>query len=363
MAIGKSPDIIIVGAGIFGLASAYFAAKAGLQVLMFEAKRIGDGASGGIVGAMAPHMPDQWNEKKQFQYEALVSAQAFWKEVDTLSGAPSGYGRIGRVIPLVTEKERALAEVRITHAAQNWNGFDWQVQNSTPHVDPDYASFGLIIETLSARIFPRHAVRSLASACRKLGVEIIEDTSVISVAEGLVETSMGAVSSDRILVTAGYEGWVLSDHFLPAHNVTGVKGQAALLGVSLEGFPQIYADNHYIIPHASGQVAIGSTSEKIWDGDRETDEALDALLKRAEAICPQLSGAPILERWAGIRPKAPKPDPMIGPIPGQSGLWIANGAFKIGFGIAHHVGALVVDTMLGKAVHIPNRFSIDHHFG
>ena len=64
MAIGNKPDVIVVGAGIFGLACAYACAKRRLKVLVIDAEDLGTGASGGIVGAMAPHTPDQWNPKK-----------------------------------------------------------------------------------------------------------------------------------------------------------------------------------------------------------------------------------------------------------------------------------------------------------
>ncbi len=105
--------VIVVGAGAWGLACAYACAKAGMAVQVFEAAQIGSGASGGVMGALSPHTPDQWEAKKQLQLESLCNAEGFWAEVDALSGVASGYGRFGRLVPLTTPRARELALMRV----------------------------------------------------------------------------------------------------------------------------------------------------------------------------------------------------------------------------------------------------------
>jgi len=51
---------------------------------------VAQGASGGLVGALAPHTPDLWLPKKQFQLESLLLAREFWPEVERISGLPTG---------------------------------------------------------------------------------------------------------------------------------------------------------------------------------------------------------------------------------------------------------------------------------
>ena len=68
--------------------------------------------------------------------------------------------------------------------------------------------------------------------------------------------------------------------------------------------PQIFADTMHIMPHVNGTVAVGSTTEREFTSPTTTDDQLDAILLRAEAVLPALEGAKVLDRWAGLRPRA-----------------------------------------------------------
>ena len=72
-------DLIVRGAGVLGLTVAWEAAKRGLKVCISDPNGIASMASGGIVGALAPHVPENWNSKKQFQFQGLISAEEFWQ--------------------------------------------------------------------------------------------------------------------------------------------------------------------------------------------------------------------------------------------------------------------------------------------
>ncbi len=74
--LSKNYDLAIIGGGVVGLWCAYFAQKAGLKTALFEAKTIASGASGGLLGALMPHMPTQWNGKKN---SSSLTAWLSWK--------------------------------------------------------------------------------------------------------------------------------------------------------------------------------------------------------------------------------------------------------------------------------------------
>ncbi|MBT8424803.1 MAG: FAD-dependent oxidoreductase, partial [Silicimonas sp.] len=89
------PDLTIRGAGIFGLSIAWTALNRGAAIRVIDPAGPGHGASGGIVGALQPHTPDVWNDKKQFQLDSLLLARTFWPEVEAASGISTGYARAG----------------------------------------------------------------------------------------------------------------------------------------------------------------------------------------------------------------------------------------------------------------------------
>lgn len=361
MTTPKKYDVIIVGAGIFGLSCAYACARRKLSVLVLDANKIGAGASGGIVGAMAPYTPDQWHPKKQYQLQALASAQKHWETVDKLSSMQSGYGRIGRICPIIDERTYDLAQLRHTEAKQNWGEYRWDVIDSHPLVTRDAAPFGLIHDTLSARIYPSKACASLARACELLDVEFLENTRVTGFETGQVYGSWGSANADAIILAGGYEGFHLLDYHFGTQMGAGVKGQAALLDIDMGDAPQIYADGVYVVPHTDGTTTVGSTSENKWGQPFAIDHQLDDVVARARVICPTIQDAKIIQTWAGLRPKARRRDPMLGPIPDMAKVFAAMGGFKIGFGLAHKVGLTLADFVQGKPTELPKSFTVEHH--
>ena len=105
-----SVDLTVMGAGVWGLSVAVACARRGAHVVVIDPHGPAAGASGGIVGALAPHVPEQWNEKKAFQLEALLMAEAFWTDIARLSGEDPGYARTGRLQPLLDAAAVARAE-------------------------------------------------------------------------------------------------------------------------------------------------------------------------------------------------------------------------------------------------------------
>ena len=364
MAIKNTQRVVIVGGGIFGLTTAWFCAARGMSVTLVEQDHIAAGASGGVMGTLSPNVPETWSPKKQFQLDALLTAEAFWQSVEALSGIPTGYGRIGRLIPILDERALHHAKIREIDAVKLWQGqADWKVADSADFHDliaPSVAPYGIIHENLSARIAPRAACASLAKALKMNGVEILENWPVTEIGPNRVLGPHGELTADEIVIAAGVESFALLAPFIGADKGMGVKGQSALLtGVPLAETPQIYADHVYIIPHTDGSVAIGSTSENSWQDAYATDEKLDLLIAKARTICPPLRQAAVSERWANLRPRGKKPDPMLGPVPGHKGINVATGGFKIGFGIAHTCGEHVAAMLSGETPDIPLAFLVN----
>ena len=72
-----------------------------------------------------------------------------------------------------------------------------------------------------------------------------------------------------------------------------------------------------------------------------------------------LAGAEVIDRWAGVRPRALSRAPLVGAWPGRPGHFIANGGFKIGFAMAPPVAGMLADLLLTGTDRIPAGFRPD----
>ena len=98
--IPATPDVVIIGAGVVGLWCALKAKQRGLRAVVVEQGRIGQGASGGILGALMPHRPVSWEDIQVFQLEALLSLETEVAQLEAATGISCGYSRCGRVMPI-----------------------------------------------------------------------------------------------------------------------------------------------------------------------------------------------------------------------------------------------------------------------
>ena len=341
------PEITVRGAGIFGLSSAWALARRGARVRVLDPFGVGAGASGGLVGALAPHVPETWNDKKAFQLESLLMAGDWWAEVAEAGGVDPGYARTGRLQPLADAAAVAMARARAEGARGLWQGrATWSVVGAEalpPGWRPESATGLYVHDTLTARIHPRRALAALVAALRACDVPVL--------------TGPAAAAADS---ATGPTLWATGVAGLRDLRVArpSVKGQAVLLGHAAADRPQLFVAGLHIVPHADGTVAVGSTSEPGVE-TTTTDAQADALVARARAVLPDLAAAPVLDRWAGLRPRAPSRAPMLGPWPGRPGHFIANGGFKIGFGVAPRVAETMADILLdGTAAAIPDGWGV-----
>lgn len=370
-------DLIVVGGGVMGLWTALFAARQGLSVHLAERRTIGAGASGGVLGALMPHLPDRWNAKKAFQFAALVSLEAEIAALEAETGLSAGYRRSGRLIPLPKPHNRAIAIGHAQDALSAWampdRTFAFEVLDA-PLVagwpaEVAMAS-GLVHDHLAGRLAPRALLAVLRAALARLPkVTICEGAGLqaLDPATGVARFEDGtSLAFGHCVLAAGVETFaLLAPLALPLARPMGsaVKGQAALLRASVDpALPVIFADGLYIVPHEDGLVAIGSTSENSFSDPSGTDGLLDALIAKARQTAPVLAEAPVVERWAGLRPKAIGREPMVGRHPDHPNVSLMAGGFKVSFGLAHELARTVVDEIEGGTLRVPPSFTVAAHF-
>lgn len=338
-------DLTVRGAGIFGLSIAWACVQRGARVRIVDPFGAGSGSSGGVVGALAPHVPENWNPKKAFQLDSLLMANAFWANVHSASGVNPGYVRSGRIQPISDAAALELARAREEPSQDLWGDHArWQVlkADASQGWSPHSPSGWVIHDTLSALLHPRQAVDALVVALETKGVMVATD----------------ARDEGQVLWATGIAGLEALNAQHPRSVGGGVKGQAAVFDYDARGSAQLFVDGLHIIPHLDGTVAVGSTSERDYSAPDTTDGLLDQVIARARDALPLLREAQVVNRWAAVRPRARSRAPMLGAWPDRTGHYIANGGFKIGFGMAPKIADVMADLILEGRDNIPSGFEV-----
>jgi glycine oxidase len=369
-----SYDLVVVGAGVQGLWIGRKARAAGLSVAIVEAETSGAGASGGLLGALMPHMPLPWGDKKRYQFDALVELEALVEELEAATGAKTGYLRSGRIMAIRSRRFRETAIERAAATVEYWRHETgrFRLEVAPPDtfadwLDPQEASHGILVDTLAARIEPAPYIAALKAAFITEGGVLHEGwrfarfdpvRHVASAADG------SEIAGARLVLAVGYMTFDIIKGLTGLNLGGGVKGQAALLAASLPSRrPIIYDNGLYVVAHTRQTCAVGSTTETDWTDATSTTEAIDARIAAARRLSLALREARVIRKWAGVRPKAWARDPILGPVDASGRIWVASGGFKITFGIAHAIARDCIDWILAghPSSRLPASFQAEAH--
>ena len=369
-----SYDLVVIGAGVQGLWIGRKARAAGLSVAIVEAETAGAGASGGLLGALMPHMPLPWGDKKRFQFDALVELEALVEELEAATGAQTGYRRSGRIMAIRSKRFRETAVERAAATVEYWRhetGY-FRLEVAPPEtfadwLDPREASHGVLVDTLAARIEPAPYIAALKTAFIAEGGALHEGWrfAMFDPARHVAVAADGTeLAGARLVLAAGYETFGIAQSLTGLDLGGGVKGQAALLAASLPTRrPIIYDNGLYVVAHTRQTCAVGSTTETDWTDATSTTEAIDARIAAARRLSPALREARVIRKWAGVRPKAWARDPILGHVDASGRIWVASGGFKITFGIAHAIARDCIDWILAghPSSRVPASFLAEAH--
>ncbi|MEM8785352.1 MAG: FAD-binding oxidoreductase, partial [Pseudomonadota bacterium] len=258
---------------------------------------------------------------------------------------------------------------RTGDARANWQGrFDWEVLDRPGFAGwppPHEAPFGVVWDTLTARVDPRRLTEVLGHIISQRS-DIVLATPVVEIdphTPSVLTLAGTRYTAGYVVIAAGAQTFPLLRPFAPGLSGYGVAGQAVLMVLSSrEYLPVLYDDGIYVVPHEGGRVAVGSTVDRSAEGPVAYDPNRNDFLGRALALCPALQGAPILEGWAGLRPNCAKRRPLVGRLPDTPTIFVATGGYGISFGIGERVGAAIAEEIAGTdTLEVPESFRPASH--
>ncbi|WP_106583778.1 TIGR03364 family FAD-dependent oxidoreductase [Murinocardiopsis flavida] len=191
-------DLVVVGAGIVGLAHAVDAHDRGLSVTVVERSSHAVGASvrnfgHGCVTAQTGENLRRGRAARE-RWIALAERTGLWL---ARSGAVA-VARDAAEMAVLAElaEQRGPGEVDLLTSAQ--------VEERVPGVDPATTGGALLPQDI--RVDPRNAVHRIAEwLAAQPGVRMVYDTAVTGVGDGVVHTARGDLACERAVVCAGHE--------------------------------------------------------------------------------------------------------------------------------------------------------------
>ena len=356
-------EIAIVGGGITGLGLAWELAERGRRVVVFEADRVGRGATWAAAGMLAPSVEIGFEELDLYALgrESLARWPAFARRLEAASGADVGYRDDPTLV--VADDRDSTAALRRLFAFQREHGVpvEWLSGDEAREVEP------LLSPRLPAAIFSptdhqvdhRAVVQALLVAARGAGAEVHEHTAVSHVeldaeAPAVVIADGSRVAARVVVVAAGVWSAGL-DGLDPAPPVRGVKGQALALRLDpergLDPHHVVRGPDAYLVPKADGRLVVGATSEDGVADSRVTAGGLYRLLEGAVEIMPAVEEMELVETWVGHRPASRDHAPLLGRSP-HPGVVYATGHYRHGVLLApvtaEEVGAEVERMLAGS---------------
>jgi glycine/D-amino acid oxidase-like deaminating enzyme len=132
------------------------------------------------------------------------------------------------------------------------------------------------------------------------------------------------------------------------------------------------ADKIYFRPETGGVVLVGTGDhgDPIDDADGLTDYVEEAHLLRIESLIthrmPAFEDGMVTASWTGPYDITPDWNPIVGPVPGYEGVYVAVGFSGHGFKLAPTIGEALAQTALGQEPRVPigdyslERFTTGH---
>lgn len=312
------PDILIVGGGIVGVATAAACHEAGLgSVLLIESGRLGSGATGGATGLLIPE-PHQWSDPEPLVDMERASLER-WHELEQ---------RVSGGVGLVDIDWIGLAPHPGGFAAHQPPAVEWLAPGQVAKLIPGLAwsMEGALIRR-QARVNPLRAVARLAAGLPSVATGVA--ATAVAVRSGRlvsVTTSAGEIHPGAVVFATGrpplLDGLPLR---IPSERV---KGHLLVTEPAPLRLPGVVAPVATQIE--DGRLLAGGTFDVGDEDPAVRPEVIESIMGGLVAAVPALKGLGIAYQWCCFRPRHPDRRPVIDKVPGLDNAWLTSGHFRTG---------------------------------
>nr|WP_277611500.1 FAD-binding oxidoreductase [Streptomyces scabichelini] len=363
-------DVVVVGAGMVGAASALYAARAGLGVVLVDRGPVAGGTTGAGEGNLLVSDKEPGPELEL----ALLSGR-LWADVAAEPGIAEAVEydlKGGLVVASGADGLEALEELGDGQRAAGVEtvpvGAD-QLRDLEPHLATGLA--GGVLYPQDAQVMPTLAAAHVVRLARAAGASLrtgATATEVLRTGEGAVRgvrTSRGDIHAPAVVNAAGTwggelaalagtslpvlprRGFVLVTEPLPPRTVRH-KVYAADYVADVASDSAALQTSPVVEGTAAGPVLIGASRERVGFDRSFSLPVARALAAGATRLFPFLEGVRAMRGYLGFRPYMPDHLPAIGPDARVPGLFHACGHEGAGIGLATGTGHLIAQVLTEK---------------
>lgn len=412
--------VVVVGGGVIGICCAYYLARRGAQVTLLERDQVGRGASFGNSGAIAPghpplnkperirqglklfldplsplHIPPRWDPglaRWLVKFRANCTEAQVSRVMDTM--APLGHDTLELFDELVSTEAldcgytrtgyyevcrsgRALDSVRRDAELMRGHGYGpvevraGELREREPVMKDGME--GAVFYPEAARCNPLRFVTELADRVEARGGAVHAGANVTGVlrtgsrVSGLQTEGGEIFEADAVVLATGAYSLGLVERLGLRLPVQAGKGYHRDLAVGPGGAPElgiqcVLSETSVYCTPMDGHVRFAGTMEFSGVNHDMRRPRLEQLTRAADLYLEGVEEEAVLSEWCGLRPVTPDGFPIVGPVPGVDGLFIATGHSMLGLTLGPVTGEIVADYVLeggprrNVAAMLPDRF-------
>ncbi|MBI4233930.1 MAG: FAD-dependent oxidoreductase [Chloroflexi bacterium] len=358
----SSPDVVIIGAGAVGCATAYFLAREGLRPLLIERDALASHASGFAFGGLNPTsgagIP---GPVLPLAKESMRLHLALHQALREGGGVETGFRLASMLAVALSEGE--VDQLKANLAWQRREGFAvrWLEGQEAGRMEPRLSPHilgALQVEGVGLLESYRY-VLALAQAAERSGATI--QHGVVAGFQrhnerlrGVVLQSGASIPCDRAVLAAGpWAGeagaWLGAE--VPVEPLKGQILRLRLPGPPLEHY--VSWAHCYAATKGDGLVWSGTTEERSGFDEHPTSEARLHILEGLLRVMPSFADAEVVQQTACLRPLSRDGLPILGEVPGWQGLYLAAGAGRKGILLSAGMGRAVADLIVRGHTDIP----------
>jgi sarcosine oxidase subunit beta len=368
-------DVIIVGAGIVGVSTAYYLAKKGVRVTVLEARDVAAGTSGACDGnimlqskrpgpvlemakagtALYPRLVDELDV--DVEYERSGSMVLFEDEIE-----------LSFMKPLIESQRAAGLDVRLL---QRREALEIQPGLAGHVVGASFLADDASVNQLALCFALARAAQRMGSTFQ-FGSTVTDVIAKAGTVSG-VRTDRGDVTAPKVLLAAGVwspeiartvgldlpivprKGHILvgekceplmRTHLISSSYARHKHHAAGATATPLTGRESV---SFTLGQTRSGTLFIGSSREFVGFDDGTDPEIVRAIARTAVGVFPPLANVHVIRSFAGLRPYTPDGRPILGEASACTGLYIAAGHEGDGIALGPITGSLMADLIADGA--------------